>query len=237
MDEVPEEVFSGLDRFSQAYVFPTPETGLQAQSRFESGRYQLSIGNLNEAEREFKAAIDIDDSDVQYWLWLCNVWYQRRDYQKCLELLQEIVGRFPDEAIVYFRIGEVYQLLEQHREACISFHKALGCGTYDEPWPVELRLGYSYLAIGNIAKALEFHKAAFRGSPDSLETTLGLAHALSAQADALKLEGQMTKARAAINRALKLIRNAIKRIPDSMELKSAEAELSAQLNSVEEPGQ
>jgi tetratricopeptide (TPR) repeat protein len=237
MNEVPKEILDKLNQFDQAYVFPKIKTGLQAQSRFESGRYQLSIGNLDEAEREFTAAIEFDNSDVQYWLWLCNVWYLRQDYEKCLELLQETTDRFPDEAIVYFRMGEVYQLLEQHRQACISFHKALGCGTYDDTWPVELRLGHSYRAIGNLGKALEFLRSAFRGNPESPETILSLTYVLRDQADALRSEGKITKARTVFDRALKLIRNAIKRIPDSMELKAAEAELSAQLNSVEEPSQ
>lgn len=233
VNNIPEQVRGDLERFDEAYVDPEPEKGRQAQSRFLSGSYLLSIGNLDDAEREFKAAIELDPSNVTYWLELCQVWYLRQDYNECLRQLQEVVRRFSDEALVYFRIGVVYQQLGRHREACISFHKALACDPDDICW-IELELGNSYRAIRNIEKSLEFCKSAFQHNPDHPGTILGLTYALREKSNALGSKGKIEEARSAFNEALNFIQSAIQRVPNSSKLHFADAQLLVQVARFEE---
>lgn len=231
--DIPEQVVNDLEKFEEVYIDPEPEKGRQAAARFQSGSYLLSMGNLDDAEHEFSAAIDLDSDNITYWLELCRVLYLKQDYEKSLRHLQEVTRRFSDESLVHFQMGEVYQKLGRHREACISFHKALACDPVEASC-IELQLGHSYRAMGKLEKSIGFYKSAFQHYPNDPETILGLTYALREKSNALESEGKIAESHSTFNEALNIIQSAIQRVPNSSELYVAEAQLLVKVGRFEE---
>lgn len=63
---------------------------------YELGKNQLNLKNYVEAEISFKKAIEIDNKQRWYWNGLYDIYYQTKEYQKSIPIVQKLVEFDPN---------------------------------------------------------------------------------------------------------------------------------------------
>ena len=63
---------------------------------YELGKNQLNLKNYVEAEISFKKAIEIDNKQRWYWNGLYDIYYQTKDFQKSIPVVQKLVEFDPN---------------------------------------------------------------------------------------------------------------------------------------------
>ena len=62
-----------------------------ASFQYELGKNYLSLKNYVDAENAFKKAIELDNKQRWYWNGLYDVYYQTKDYQKSIPIVEKLV--------------------------------------------------------------------------------------------------------------------------------------------------
>lgn len=63
---------------------------------YELGKNQLDLKNYVDAESSFKSAIEIDNKQRWYWNGLYDVYYQTKDFQKSIPVVQKLIEFDPN---------------------------------------------------------------------------------------------------------------------------------------------
>jgi len=142
---------------------------------------------LDEAEQEFKRALDKDPSNVQAYIGLGTVHTAKKDYEQALVELQKAIESDPNAVGAYNQIAKVYLIRGQLDLAIQTCEK--GTAIAPESAPAYRILGDTYLQRFNIyrqrqaaseaeealKKAEEAFKKVLQINPNNAETHISLA--------------------------------------------------------------
>ena len=62
-----------------------------ASFQYELGKNYLSLKNYVDAENAFKKAVELDNKQRWYWNGLYDVYYQTKDYQKSIPIVEKLI--------------------------------------------------------------------------------------------------------------------------------------------------
>ena len=191
----------------------------------------LHLSNYEKAEKFCLSALDKKDNYIDILLTLGQVYLQKREHEKSIQVLQTylakrqewvdspklnflIVSTIEDHAIAYSLIGYCYLSLWSHHSSSKSLtflgeaERAYKASSEIDPTYSEAYngLGYVYLLKGKLDKALEEFNAALRYKPDWPEALLNLAQVYIAQDRRDKVKSIVERTKLVEDISLKAIR-------------------------------
>ena len=117
-------------------------------SHYQKGQIYLREQRLDEAEQEFKRALDKDPSNVQAYIGLGTVHTAKKDYEQALVELQKAIESDPNVVGAYNQIAKVYRIRGQLDLAIQTCEK--GIAIAPESASTYKVLGDTYLQKFNI---------------------------------------------------------------------------------------
>jgi predicted CXXCH cytochrome family protein len=114
------EFFESLDEYREAMEY----TGEFAASRHNLGVVYQNLGNYAEAEKNFLAAIGIDDEFYPSLANLSVTYNVQGKNEEALALLKDMINRFPDYHEAYYSLGLLQAEMGDYDDALESLEKA-----------------------------------------------------------------------------------------------------------------
>ena len=120
----------------------------------------MERGRLDEAQRHFEQALEINPDYVQVHINLSRVLAKQENYSGALTVLQEGVRRDPSYFILYNNLGALHNLLGQHQAAVGYLQKGLAI----EPENAEMHfnIGLAYDELGLVDEAVVHYRLSIR---------------------------------------------------------------------------
>ncbi len=130
---------------------PLPEDPVQR------GQVLLGRGNLEDAEKAFREAVQKYPNKPEPLYFLGVVYLQKGEAEKALEQFQKVLKLIPNHLLSHYNIGQAYLLLGKREEAIQAFQTALKI----EPafYPAYLALGLIYEGQERVEEAVEAFKS------------------------------------------------------------------------------
>ncbi len=152
------------------------------------GFLHLDTGNVDEADRAFTTATEIDPNDAAGWTGRARVHLERREYESAVALLEDLRRRSPVNSwYLSGLLGRAYRALGQIDDAQEALRQSRGDRPHwNDPWLDEIRefargyRGQRQLAdqlrqAGRVAEAIEVLESLRQDHPDRISLTLDLA--------------------------------------------------------------
>jgi len=92
---------------------------------YNRGRSHEELGNLDQAEKDFKSALTIDSKNVQVLMSLSNLYQKKKDNEMALQYANYATEVPGAPAMAYFLKGRAYHLLGNSSNAMIEYNAAL----------------------------------------------------------------------------------------------------------------
>jgi len=159
------------------------------------GRYQLTLGNHEQARVSLEKALSLNAAHPMARLNLSLTLAAMGQPQDAIRHLREYVAALPQEPTGHLNLGNLLAGENRHEEAMECFHHALKLNP--SMAEAENNLGNSLHALGRYQEALERYEAALLLRPAYPE-------ALSNKAALLHGRGKIEEARACLQEALRL---------------------------------
>jgi tetratricopeptide (TPR) repeat protein len=118
---------------------------------YKRGRAYEELGNLDEAEKDFKSAYDLDSRNVQVLMSLSNLYQKRKDNEMALQYASyaaEIPGA---PAMAFFLKGRAYHLLGNTENALTEYSTAV---------KIDEDFGQAYYYRGMLKRAIKQNRGA-----------------------------------------------------------------------------
>ena len=117
---------------------------------YELGKNQLDLKNYVDAEISFKSAIEIDSKQRWYWNGLYDIYYQTKDFQKSIPVVQKLVEFDPnmreDLVSLYMNTNQKDKALALLKEMEASSHLTSTMEFYKlNYFHLEIFLMYNYI--------------------------------------------------------------------------------------------
>lgn len=180
-----------------------------AQAHFFVGAALSEMGDLDEAERYYRRALDIDPRHRDALVNLSALLMHDESYDEAMDALQTVVDAYPTDAEAHRRMGQIEIARRSLDSAERHYRRAMALGLQDHE--VLHGLGKLTLARGEHAEALEFLEAAIELSDTDavLQSNLGVAlyhlgrkdEAIARFERALALDPSFQSARSNLERA------------------------------------
>ncbi len=138
---------------------------LLADCYFEQGDWQEAINALNNSLRAAPK-----QAETNYRLGMIYAYHE--DYHKALICFQGCCQIKPRNSLYWEMKAEMHLQLEQLKEACRSFEKALRYGGTPD---VAARLAYCYVQNKQIKKGIKYYKLTLKYEPDHYDSLCNLA--------------------------------------------------------------
>lgn len=155
-----------------------------ARARFNLGLAHMEMGHINEAEKAYLAALELEPDLVEAWVNLGGVRLLKWDFAGCLEATREAVARRDDLVMAHFNMGQAHLYLGHAEELVACNRRAL------ELDPRHAAAHY-FLAVGLLATGksdearIELTQAMRLGHQPSTEFLKALERAEAAAAPAV----------------------------------------------------
>lgn len=136
---------------------------------YKRGRAHEALGNLDEAEKDYRSAFDLDSRDVQVLMSLSNLYQKKKDNEMALQYASyatEIPGA---PAMAFFLKGRAYHLLGNTESAMADYNAAI---------KIDGDFGQAYYHRGMLKRATQQNKAACA----DLKIAVSLNHAQAEEA-------------------------------------------------------
>lgn len=165
--------YYSMERFQQAVDDLEKAVSIQrggAKETLQLGIAHYRLGNVAEAGRYLELAVSLNPNSTEAKRFLSRIQYvealnaiQDTKYQQAIELLQEFVGKNPNDGEAWYNLG-LAQLFAEDLEASERSLKQSAALSPDN-WEVFDRLGYLYeikksfqQSLGNYRKALQLNQ-------------------------------------------------------------------------------
>ena len=140
-------------------------------TRAEGFRQRL---RLNDAEKEYRAALTYAPGDPEVTLALADTIFRLRRYQEAADLLRQLSAAKPDQPLVYARLAQVYAQLHNQPETLHYAQEAERVGKGQSG--ILLTTGEAFLTLGERDQAMQrFSRALEAPEGDAVETRLAIA--------------------------------------------------------------
>jgi superkiller protein 3 len=125
------------------------------------GLCHAHAGQNSIAEEYYKKALFINDEPAEIYINLADIYYKENRLWEAIELLQQGVGRLPDNAALRHYLGRIYIEDKRYEEAIDALDSVLELSpkNYDANWDlgmVYFELGDWNSAIANFEEVLEY---------------------------------------------------------------------------------
>jgi protein O-GlcNAc transferase len=138
----------------------TPSDGASADTRVASGAELLRRGQLDEAEREFRLALEKDPNDRNALAGLGQVQVRRGQYSEALPLLERAT-KVPSQMVSAFRsLGDAHLALGEMEKAATSYRQAVALSPED--LSLRLSLAHSLMEAGDYGEAVTVCRQSLR---------------------------------------------------------------------------
>lgn len=94
------------------------------RSYFFIGIISSGMKENDRAISNFEEALKLEKNNPDLWVFLASIYFERRDYRKVLNVLNESLNHIEDELRVYLLIGLSYQRIDVLDSAAIALEKA-----------------------------------------------------------------------------------------------------------------
>lgn len=125
-------------------------------SLFEQGIRSFEMGEYDEAEKCFKAVIEIDPKQAEAWNKLGVTYVYQKNLPEAEECFKTAVFHNPKLAVAYSNLGNIYFEQERYEEAIAVYHRAIEADP--EYGNAYHNLGVLYKQQGNIAEGIKYLK-------------------------------------------------------------------------------
>lgn len=152
-----------IGEFAQA--IPAMERSLALEPSYPPSHarlagYRLALGDLDGAEREFRAATELDSSYPGGWVGLARVALQRDRSAEALEILERLCKEDPEDRTFQQLLANARQQAGGGGElAAEEFLSENEIPVWNDPWELEVRAFREKPAMLQISKLLERGKA------------------------------------------------------------------------------
>lgn len=92
---------------------------------YNRGRSHEELGNLDEAEKDFRMALDLDPSNVQVLMSLSNLYQKKKDNEMALQYANYATEVPGAPAMAFFLKGRAYHLLGNSENAMAEYNTAI----------------------------------------------------------------------------------------------------------------
>ena len=131
-----------------------------AKPRYQLGQiYEMKYEDAREAERFYRAALDIHPERADYGYALGRLLVSHGDYEEAIRVLKDTTGAHPTHAKSWFRLGEAHAAMGHHPKAVEAYMKSIEADARmtigdDDPG------GVAYHALGDLYVTFGFHDRA-----------------------------------------------------------------------------
>lgn len=108
-----------------AYNSVLSTTPANLKALYNRGRSYEELGNLDEAENDFKAALGVDSKNVQILLSLSNLYQKKKQHEMALQYANYAVEIPGAPATAYFLKGRAYHQLGNTQNAMTEYNAAI----------------------------------------------------------------------------------------------------------------
>lgn len=148
-NQAPQSLDSGLPAKPDA----EPQPASNSYYHYIEAQLQANRGNLEGATRHLKAAYKADPGVLYLKKELAVLYLHRRDYQKALEIVEQILAAEPEAVDVLFMEASIHQVLETDVDVIPIYEKILSIDPErEEAYKI---LGKLYMEDGELDKAAD----------------------------------------------------------------------------------
>ncbi|MSO23431.1 MAG: tetratricopeptide repeat protein [Acidobacteria bacterium] len=161
-------VFLGTSKISSGQT--TLETGIQ--QHFSAAREAEKRGDLETAEKEYRAVLKLSPDLAEVNSNLGLVYYRQRKDDEAIKVFQEALKRKPTLFLANLFLGMTYTRINQYDKSIEPLNKAISLN----PGEVRayLNLGLSYIELGQEREALKVLQSAADRWPEDVEVLYNL---------------------------------------------------------------
>lgn len=141
------------------------------------GRLMFDQGRTIEAIESIEKAIKSDPSMAESYSLLGVIHLQRRDYKKAKDQFKTALRIDPYYTSAHNHLGVAFRELGEYEKAEKEFQAALADPVYRTPEKIHLNLGYLYLELQQVERAIGSFEQAIVINPDYLRGILALGRA------------------------------------------------------------
>jgi len=143
---------------------------IEANSHNAKGLMLEAAGDYVGAIAEYNKAMSVNGSDYNCYLYRADAFYNLGDYDKALDDYKHYTTVVPEDeyiqrivAITYVKIGQIYNIKKEFKDAVASFNKAESLGRNKDLQLYE-GLGDAYAALGKSQDAVTSYQTALNKS-------------------------------------------------------------------------
>jgi spermidine synthase len=167
-----EEIHHALDINPEDKHAKFAQNSLQSHFISKTNSFKTA-GNLNEAVRRYKQALEIDPHWTEALIQLGIVYYEMGTYNQAITTTKRVIEMAPGFVRAYITLGAAYIDNRMYDDAIITLKKAVKINP-DYP-PLHYNLGVAYTKSGMFGEAVSELKKTIKLVPDSVETRYHLA--------------------------------------------------------------
>jgi tetratricopeptide (TPR) repeat protein len=140
----------------------------QVTSTFDLAFAYAHTGDINEAIKEYKAALALDPQNMDVMLELGSAYRRAKLFAEARELYEKLIAANPNNASAYGNLGNV-DMDEGNIEAAVANYEKAAVHSSDKEAASKnfLNAGFQYAARGSYEKALALYLRALEISPDN----------------------------------------------------------------------
>ncbi len=140
----------------------------QVKSTFDLAFAYSQAGEINEAIKEYKAALALDPQNLDVMLELGSAYRRAKLFAEARELYDKLIAADPDNTRAYGNLGNVY-LDEGNIEEAVANYEKMAARSSDKEAAAKnfLNAGFQYAVRGSYEKALALYRRALEISPDN----------------------------------------------------------------------
>lgn len=185
-----------LIKFVQQLLQSKDSNGNNFQALLDEGLNHLNSGDYQIAEESFLKVLQSDTSNLDAVSSLIMLYQKNGHYDKAVEILNQAIILHPDNAYLYFNLGNFYQALKQYSRAIISYKKSLSfqpgqaithynlskalllSGYKDKAIAAMEEAGKIYLTGFHYKEAVDVFRELVQLAPEKVSAHIGLADSL-----------------------------------------------------------
>ena len=171
------------DKAMQAHQLAVKHSREKGNALLALAKTQILFGDDDNAITNLEKAITRDETFVQAYLHLIEIYNTRQDFDNSLATIHALEQVMPDRSLTFALKGESYRLNNQYSRAIEAFTQALSIKASQR---ATLGLYRVYLAKEQYRQAIDLLEARIKEHPDDLLSAVALADSYKARGDLVK---------------------------------------------------
>ncbi|EIM84818.1 mitochondrial outer membrane translocase receptor TOM70 [Stereum hirsutum FP-91666 SS1] len=131
------------------------------------GTFKFLMSDIEGAEQDLKASIDIVPSFTQSWVKIASVYMEQSNPQKTFECFEEAIKHNAEDPDIYYHRGQVLFIMNQFPEAAENYTKST---TLDDTFVFsQIQLAVAQYKSGNLANSMATFRRTLKAFPQRSE--------------------------------------------------------------------